>query len=653
MSTGPNVAPSDDLHPRRRRDAWTAWALLALTGVLFVAYNGVLLPRLTNVHFGDIEFTGWSGPMGSRLLRGDRPYIDFVLPIPPGSFVLLALLERIFGRPLVLQELALNAVAQLVMGGIAYAMARAVTSRRNAVLTAIAALVTVMQLNKECAYDHTAQVVAWASTAAGLWALVTPNGIRQTRYWTLAGTLAGLTLAFKQSTAIGCIGGWFLALAYLAAVEAWRGERARAAAIRGPVRAYSLGIGLGLASVWLMLLLLGSTAKAFFQAVFLDGSTLKGGLWLLLRHLIVYLFDFEAYPASLVFIALFVLLGVRLLSKVGGLGIGDEPRRERHYGAWEGPAVAAMVTAGVGAGIYFLCFGRHGYPVEWIGPIDRMKEIPYLALVPACVIFVAHLQSPAPKERSEDVTADPWRAGHVINAALIAGLSCTLMHNTSAPEFRPYYDNNTIIPLSFLCAFVVLDRAELRPLSVLLVALMIVGAGGNKYYRALRATTPIGHEGYWAGMRVTPHGSEIARVASRVRALTAPADTVLVLPEDLEVETLIGRPRPPLLGAIVFVDQYAPRLAVNDISRLDENPPRVIVIHPRQERSWQRFFRIWSGQSGAERVLLHVLHQLIPARYERDSSYDTTFLWQPETLDVYVLRDGLPRAANPGQETPR
>src|SRR5262249_17271638 len=151
--------------------------------------------------FGDIEFTGWSGPLGSRLLRGDRPYVDFVLPIPPGSFVLLAMLEKITGHPLLLHELGLNAVLQLGMGLVAYAIARTVSSPKNAILTAVASLGTIIQLNKECAYDHTAQLLAWATVAAGMRALATEDPRRRDRWWVAAGAMAGFTLAFKQSTA--------------------------------------------------------------------------------------------------------------------------------------------------------------------------------------------------------------------------------------------------------------------------------------------------------------------------------------------------------------------------------------------------------------------------------------------------------------------
>jgi hypothetical protein len=140
-------------------------------------------------------------------------------------------------------------------------------------------------------------------------------------------------------------------------------------------------------------------------------------------------------------------------------------------------------------------------------------------------------------------------------------------------------------------------------------------------------------------MRVGAGGLEIARAANRARTLAKPDESVLVLPEDVELAALIGRPRPPLLGAIVFVDQYAPRLALDDIARLDEKLPKVIIIHPRRVTSWQRFFRIWSGKSGAETVIQHVLIGLLPKHYKKDSSYGTTFLFQPAALDLYVRQD--------------
>jgi hypothetical protein len=618
-------------------DRTLGWGLMGLTGALFVAYCFVSLPRLTNVHFGDVEFTGWSGPLGSRILRGDRPYIDFVLPIPPGSFVVLALIEKLVGRPLLLEELWLNSTIHALMALVAYRIARPFTSRKISVLTAVATLATIIQLNKECAYDHTAQLVAWMSIASGISALFSTESTKRERRWLVTGAFAGFTLAFKQSTGIGAIAGWFAALLYLAGVEYCSSDTGRARSLRVPLVRYGQGVGIGLGGVWFLLLVLGSTARAYFQATFTDASILKGGTSFLIKNLSVYLFDFPAYPASLAIIAGWVLVGLRLGKHRGGLHCGDEITRPSPLGRVDAAVIALLVAATFGSAMWFL--RRPPYPIAWVLEIDRLKQVPAFGLVPATMLFVVHLVRTKRREPDEGLGADPERAGHALNAAMIAAMACSLMHNTSAPEFRPYYDNNAIIPLTFMATFVVFDRAKLQWLSAVFLALVLGSIFGNKYYRTMRATTKMEAGTHWAGMRVGAGGVEIARAAARVRELTRPGDTVLVLPEDVELTALIARPRPPLLGAIVFVDQYAPRLAADDIARLSENPPKVIIVHPRRVTSWQRFFRIWSGKSGAEAVIQHVLSELLPKHYKRDSSFGTTFLFEPSALDLYVRKD--------------
>ena len=129
--------------------------LLLLLSASFLAYAFVFVPRLTNNHFGDVEFSGWCAPLGQRILAGERPYDDFVLPIPPGCFAVTALIAAIAGDVRLLQELWLNALIHLAMTWLAYAIVRPLTSRYNALLVALVTLVTIIQLNKEIPYDHT------------------------------------------------------------------------------------------------------------------------------------------------------------------------------------------------------------------------------------------------------------------------------------------------------------------------------------------------------------------------------------------------------------------------------------------------------------------------------------------------------------------
>lgn len=628
------MTPDDRVEARDRRDARIAWSLLGVTLVAFVLFQHTALPRLSNAHFGDVEFTGWSGPMATNLVRGLRPYVDFVLPIPPGSLAVLALVQKITGKALLLQELVLNEAMHLVMGLLAYVIARSFASRKSAVWTAITSLLIVWEINKECGYDQTAEAFAWATLAAGARALLGPDEARRRRLFLLAGLLAGLTLAFKQSTGLGAIGGWYVGLGYLAAEALVSKEHERARQLRATLVSYSTGVGLGLLLLWLLLLGLGSTARAFFQAAFVDGSALKGGPLTLAKNLFLYLFAHDAFPASLGALALALPVGFRLAQRRGRLHSRAEPLDAR-FTTWEAIASGLLVVVWAALAIALLRAGPPGYPLAWVPRIDAFKHAALLGLVAMVVVFVSHLVSTA--EGKDPLPAGPRIAGHSLNAIVIAGIASTLMHNTSAPEFRPFYDNNAIIPIAMASLFLLLERAELPRVALLMVLLTFAGAFGNKYFRAMNAVVPAG-AGHWAHLRLNVHEVVIAKAATRARELAGPEGSVLVVPEDIQLSALIDRPRPPLRGAIVFVDQYPAHLAGDDVQRLEENLPDVIVVHPRNRLEWERFFRIWSGTSGAERVINHVTELLIPRHYELDSSYPTTFLWQPALLDVYVKK---------------
>jgi hypothetical protein len=175
-----------------------------------------------------------------------------------------------------------------------------------------------------------------------------------------------------------------------------------------------------------------------------------------------------------------------------------------------------------------------------------------------------------------------------------------------------------------------------------LVALTLGSLFGNRLDRAMEARTAMGRLGYWAGMRVGPRAVDLAHAALQIQRLTAPTDTVLVLPEDVQLAALISRPRPRLRGAIVFVDQYPRRLAPDDIQELRRHPPKVIVRHPAEAHLWTQLFRVWSGDSGAQQVLDFVNSELLPNRFERLSVTRTSWLWRDATLEIWVRREPAP-----------
>jgi hypothetical protein len=89
----------------------------------------------------------------------------------------------------------------------------------------------------------------------------------------------------------------------------------------------------------------------------------------------------------------------------------------------------------------------------------------------------------------------------------------------------------------------------------------------------------------------------------------------------------------------VFVDQYAAHLAPRDLETLAREPPKVIVLHPPEMHLWAQLFRIWSGDSGAQKVLEFAQRDLLPRRYRRDSVTSTRWLWRDATLEIWVRVD--------------
>jgi hypothetical protein len=390
--------------------------------------------------------------------------------------------------------------------------------------------------------------------------------------------------------------------------------------------------------LWLTLLLLGSSLSAYFSAVFVDGPKLKGGSWLLLKHVLGYVTIRDAWTSSIAFTLILVWVGALVLRKNGRLHLGSEPlqRDSVLLGRAHAALLAVSIAVPFAIAIALLLERTTALDSDLLYVLDWFRVIPHFGLVLGCGFFIGHLQ---PSSDTSPAVAEATRSGHAINALVIAALGTTLLHNTSAPEFRVFYDNNPIIPLAFLFVYVALDRASLDKLKVVVMICVLATLFGNRFDRGLIARLSVGRTGHWAGMKVNERGKDIVLAARRVQSLTVPEDTVLVLPEDVALARLIGRPRPPIRGAIVFVDQYPQHLAVGDIATLASQPPKVIVMHPPEMHLWAQLFRIWSGDSGAQKVLEYTQKELLPRRYRLDSVTKTQWLWRDATLEIWVRVD--------------
>jgi hypothetical protein len=597
--------------------------------VLFGVYALEAVPRLTNNLVGDSEFTGWTGPIAERFFQGQTPYSDFVLPIPPGPFAVMAVIQALGGRALLLQELWLIAASHLALMWIAYGIARAFAGRLTAFLVAACSLATVLQLYKECAYDHTAQVLAWASIAAGAHALTRADRARQ--LWLASGALAALTLSFKQSTGSGIVSGWICALLYLALIALRSGDRRALLALRRPAASFAAGLLVGLALDLSLLLVTGSSPTGFLAAAYVDGAALKGGSSKLLFNLFSYLWRFEAWPASLGFTLLAAWVVRRSFARSGSfdLAAANAPDSRRVV-----VASLVIVAATFGAACALLWGNVGALPAVVLTWSERAKLIPSMGLCALVVLVATCFPSNTGAVGADGAT---HARSHALIAVSIAALVCSLLHNLSFPGFRPFYDNNPIIPLAFLLLFAALERADLRWAKPLTLALSLCVLFGYKLSRHLEATHAVA-DGHWAGVRVNARGKVVIAAAARARVLAGASGTVLVLPEDVALARLIGSPRPALRGAIVFVDQYPAHVLPADLAALERAPPSVIVLHPSEATLWKQMYALWSTSSPAQRLAEKVLEQLLPQKYVLDSSYPTRFGRKQARLEIWVRR---------------
>jgi len=626
-----HTAPPDS----DRREARAALWLLGVLSVAYLTYLAFYVPRLNNFVYSDREFSGWVGPIATRMNQGARLYRDMVLPIPPGSFALLALVQRLSGKALLLQELWTAALAHWVMGLFAYAVAAKYSTRKVGLLVATVTLVLVTQAPKECVYDHTSLLCAWAAVFTGMSALL-GSGKKARRYWLGTGFLSGFSLAFKQSTATGMIAGWGLALTYRFVVErrALRRDGAREQVLAAG--AFGVGLCVGLACVALLVVGVGADLREFVTAVLLDGPPLKGGTRTLLVNLFRFAFHFDAIRNTIVPTALVIAIGLFVARRRGTLHVGAEPERGRSLGRASVALLAAAPVATFGVAIWMLAAEVRGLQLTFTSICEGLKNVPAYGFVYAAVFFAAHLhEKSAATDRARD-------RGHALNAAVLATMTTSLVYDTSFVEFIPFYFNDPSIPVVLLCLFVATEESRLFWATPLLLATAMLPLFGTKLNRALSDDTYVeGTE--WSGLRINYRGVEVLRAAERARELSGPDGTVLVLPEDVELVGLIDRPRPRLSGAIIFVDQYPKRLLAGDLRELDAHPPDVVVIHPRRARDWRSVFHTWTTGSAAELLTDHVLTKLLPHRYVLDSSYPTIYFWDSGQIDVYRRRDEAAR----------
>jgi len=631
----------------------TVGEILILTAIL-VAIGVAMVPCHWTSTWADEEFTGWVVPIANRLAGGQLLYTDGGhLPLPPLSFVLASLLFGSHG--IWLSESALNFTFQCLAIVILYVGLSRRLPRPVPFLAALATMPIFFSLAKTIAYDAIAQALASLVAVTALVealpgcgrappmrdpAARRPHAAR--RLVAVAAATAACVLA-KQSTGFGAALGVCGVLVLFPRTDPLRQRMRRMGAYVAAVIA-ALLLGCVVLSPFMSI-------SGFVTDVFVTGSEPKGGSLTLLANLYGYISQIwgEWTPTMMGGVLALVILGTaasRWSDGDSGTGTGEPDGRNPRtlvIGSLWLTYVAAL--AGVAGGL-FAVISRGPSPLMLTAFSPIFGFLPGQLLSAGlflCLLLVAlaGLSSILPDRLR------PTGIGPLVVLSLVL-FSTALFHSLSDRRFRWTYDNNPLIMMA-VAALIALSWRALRRLfpraRVAFVVLTSVGAfalqlgmwstPGATTQRVRMCTETWPEVRYLRGAKLMAKGAGMRDVAHLVRQLAPNAtDTVLLLPEDPNVESWFERPRPALSGAIVFVDQYWDRYVDVDFARLERDPPKVIVIGPRYHGRFVQLF--YHGNTGAARLIERVDRELLPRHYRLLAEQKIKINVKEDFMDIYV-----------------
>ncbi len=597
---------------------------LPVFAALFAAIGFMVVPARVDNMWYDPDFTGWVAPLARRLAEGQVFYTDGAhFPMPPLSFVLMRLL---FGAHAVwLDESLVNFLLQCGMVLLGYAALSRWLPRPLPLIAALSAAGYYFALPKSIVYDALAEFIAAAAIAAASVALQDPDAKRKMPFAIWGACLPALALT-KQTTFIGLAAGTVAALGFaLAALPPSRRKEI--------LLWFALGLAGG-SAVFGALVTPWISWSGFINDAYLSSRELKApGMRedVFLQYAGRYIF---AVGASGLFPLACLYLATRRFSpKKQKAGFDTVAADMPDKLDWLAPIAA-------GAAI-ILCL---------VAPLGRIPGLLHGArtagtwdfldgfFIPSAFALVTLLILRALTGKRDELA----RFGLLCLLALAAALA----HNLSQPaQLRLSYDNNTVIMLGiaallslFVAALQRLALSRLLPaLTLCCFAVVFCGwlpmAGEMQGVRETAESWP---EIAWlAGGRMKPSAGALRALTATVAKNSAPADTVLLLPEDPDLESWWNRPRPALDGAIVFTDQYWKRLVSTDLQRLEQAPPKLIVIGPRN--AWPGFSALFGGGDAA--LVAGLRKHLLPSRYRLLKAQPITFQGKPDFMDVWIRRE--------------
>ncbi len=639
-----------ETHPIRLRPIVfsTFFVEIALLVTMFCLVGYWVVPAHYTTTYTDMEFTGWVAPIANRLADGSQLYADGLhSPMPPIPAVFLHLVSG--GHAVWLTESLWVYVFQCLTILAIYIALSLVLSRPVPWLSALCTFPLFLALHKTILYDPIAQFLVAMLLVGCAWIIRRTNAVGSTAIatdrWSTSrvgppaflGFASAVLLLTKQSTAAGAVFGVGLFLACFP-LEGRLRARVQGLAVYAVASAASVAL--------LILLLLPYVSfRGLIEDVYLTGSEPKGGSELAFGYLPNYaseIFDWFVKSVKSVIIAIpAIALLVTLPARPDSIRVEPAPGKRNLTEA----LALGYVLASIGGSL--LSFSFRGVVPEssmagfLYGAGQTRDGLHTTALV--SLVILAPIVLFAPKRFEASTLA-------LAGLFLVAFMSA-IGHSLSRHVFIWLYDNNPLISVVIACVcysgiqLVSSIRAHSwikHALGLLLfgafIPLTAWFAATPKFDRVRECTETTDAVPHLRGAKFRPEMRALLQVAEAARWAAGNDGTVLMLPGDPNVEAWIDRPRPGLTSAITFVDQYWDKYVNEDFARLQNDPPKVILIGPANAMWIQKMYGHEDG-SGANRLLELVVEEIIPANYDHALGFAIPIYGRdPTRMDIYVRK---------------
>lgn len=572
----------------------------------------------------DPDFTAWVAPLSNRIAAGQRLY-DFGghMPLPPLPYVLLYWLSA--GHATWLTESFWTQTLTMLSVLLLFWRFSDIVPRSAALVGAIAALAT------------------FSASQGVLFYCVLPNF--------LVVCLACVGVAYVRRASIGRSGLCIAGMSFLAAAAVLAKQNVGGLALVGAA-ALILATPATSAKTKLSHVVLFSVSSLLFlglicialspwislsgmmQDVFLTGSECKGGTGVIISKLLNYGFQMTGLLILAGFIAA-ALAGANLINVNGQTSV---TKFESEFGTI---VIGLLSLGGLTVGILL-----SRAQIDALPSLYATEQFGLAICLFALIALLLKTWRPNSLPRFLDN-----EALLALGVPTIILLPAALGYSVTTPIFeKTFYWYIGFIPLLQIAltavawlAFAGAEQLPAKSARWAAGAFVILFIAQNwqpwrVHWAEIKNCTDTWPGVEWfAHARVTQNARPLEALVADVRNLTQAGDTVLLLPDDPNLEECFDRPRPALNCAIVFTDQYWPRYVADDFARLQRDPPKVILIGPRDH--WRDYSRLRNNTGAVESLIDRIQTQLLPARYQLAKSQPISYNGGTDYLDVWVRKD--------------